>query len=222
MKDYRISKSREEIIKIVQKKFEHENTFSIWQKDPATGERSFKGSAKFYSLDVYEGCFSVLLDDQLKEKFNPSLETYFLLEAQDFVFKTKTSTQYKSGDKFLLFQIPHDIRLKELRVYPRHYCPPEEERSVVAKFENKIENEKVIDLNCRVYNISRSGICIIVSKETLSNIRLGSSIELEGLGFFEQLSNKTQAIIRNARPYTKKGLTSDEYYALGLEFQATV
>lgn len=219
MQEYRISKNREEIIKIVQKKFESECSLSVWQKNPETGERSFKCTAKFSSLDAIEGIFSVSIDDSHRVHFNPALETYFLLAVQDFAFKTKTSINFKNTDKVLTFQIPHDVRLKELRTHPRHYIAPEEKRNVMVKFESKDEDDLSLDVSCPVYNISEGGICIIVSKETLSNVKLGSAIELEGLAFYEKLSNKTKAVVRNARAYAKKGLRSDDYYALGLEFR---
>ena len=220
MEEYRISKSREEIIKIVKGKLESESTLSLWQKDPMTGERSFKGEAKFSSIDIAEGIFSVSIDEKIKAKFNPALDTYFLLQVQDFAFKTKTSISYKKSHENLSFQIPHDMRLKELRTHPRHYCPPEEKRIIRAKFENKNNEEAHVDVACPIYNISRGGICIIVSKETLSNIQINKEIELEGLGFFENLSNKMNAVVKNARAYAKKGLRNDEFYALGLEFKA--
>jgi hypothetical protein len=59
MNEYRISKNREEIVKLFQKKFENENMLTMWQKDLLTGERIFKCEVKFYSFDKYEGTFSI-------------------------------------------------------------------------------------------------------------------------------------------------------------------
>ncbi len=217
MKDYRISKSREEIINLVQKKFEAETSMTIWQKN-AEGKRIFKCEVKFSSLDPHEGTFCVAIDEENKKTFDPKLETYFLLQVQDFVFKTKVSVVVAAKKGSLAFQIPHDVRLKELRIHPRYYIPPEERRFVSAKFESR-DKKTVIDVACPIYNISKSGICIIVSKETLSNIKLTQSIELEGLSFYESLNNELTAVVKNARVYTRKGYSSDDYYALGLEFQ---
>lgn len=219
MDEYRISKSRDEIIKLVQKKFETETSMTIWQKNPETGERVFKCEAKFASLDPLNGVFTVAIDEETKTNFNPKLETYFLLQVQDFVFKTKGSVSVSSGKGFLAFQIPHDVRLKELRIHPRFYIPSEEKRFVSAKFESRDDNGLSVDVACPIFNISKSGICIIVSKETLSTIKLTEAIELEGLSFFESLGNEARAIVKNARVYTKKGYAKDDYYALGLEFQ---
>ncbi|MEA9355416.1 hypothetical protein SHI21_04365 [Bacteriovorax sp. PP10] len=217
--EYRISKSREEIVKLVQKKFEAETTMTIWQKDPKTQERSFKCEVKFASIDIFEGVFSIAINDIDKAHFNTHLETYFLLQVQDFVFKTRTSIVHAGKNGSLTFQIPHDVRLKELRIHPRVYIDQEEKRFVAAKFNSKDNDEAQVNVACPIYNISKSGICIIVSKETLSSVKLNEAIALEGLSFFESLGNEMKAVIKNARVHTKRGYGKDEYYALGLEFQ---
>jgi hypothetical protein len=217
--EYRISKSREEIVKLVQKKFEAETAMTIWQKDPKTQERSFKCEVKFASIDIFEGVFSIAIDDINKAHFNTHLETYFLLQVQDFVFKTRTSIVHVGKNGSLTFQIPHDVRLKELRLHPRVYIDQEEKRFVAAKFNSKDNDEAHVSVACPVYNISKTGICIIVSKETLSSVKLNEAISLEGLSFFESLGNEMKAIVKNARVHTKRGYGKDEYYALGLEFQ---
>lgn len=217
--EYRISKSREEIVKLVQKKFEAETSMTIWQKDPKTQERSFKCEVKFASIDIFEGVFSIAINDIDKAHFNTHLETYFLLQVQDFVFKTRTSIVHAGKNGSLTFQIPHDVRLKELRVHPRVYIDQEEKRFVAAKFNSKDSDEAHVSVACPVYNISKTGICIIVSKETLSSVKLNEAIALEGLSFFESLGNEMKAVIKNARVHTKRGYGKDEYYALGLEFQ---
>ena len=217
--DYRISKSREEIVKLVQKKFEAETTMTIWQKDPATQKRTFKCEVKFASINIYEGVFSVAIEDIDKAHFNTNLETYFLLQVQDFVFKTKSSIVHVGKNGTLTFQIPHDVRLKELRVHPRIYLDQDEKRFVSVKFTSKDPKQMHLSVACPVYNISKTGICIIVSKETLSSVKLNETIELEGLSFFDSLKNEMKAIVRNARVHAKNGFVKDDFYALGLEFQ---
>ncbi|MBC7428709.1 MAG: hypothetical protein H7336_08875 [Bacteriovorax sp.] len=220
MDEYRISKSRDEIVKLVQKKFESENMMTIWQKDPKTETRTFKCDVKFYSLNHHEGTFSIAITQEQRQNFNSKLETYFLLKVQDFVFKTKIAITQPVNKEHINFQIPHDVRLKELRIHPRIYIESEEKRFVSARFESKDGQSLTIDVACPIYNISKTGICIIVSKETLSSIKMNEPINLEGLSFFDSMANEVKAIVKNARVYTKKGITTDEYYALGLEFKA--
>ena len=125
MDGYRISKSRDEIVKVLQKKFEAENTLILWQKDPKTGERKFKCEVKFSDLNISEGYFSIQIQDNDLEFFNSQLETYFLLTVQDFVFKTKISTVKSEFLNTLNFQIPYDVCLKEMRAHPRTYINQE-------------------------------------------------------------------------------------------------
>lgn len=219
MEEYRISKSRDEIVKLVRKKFKAENVMTIWQKDPVSQRRLFNCKVKFYSLDQHEGTFSIAIDEEQRNFFNPNLETYFLLEIQDFVFKTKISVVQPIDQTIINFQIPFDVRLKELRLHPRVYIDSEERRFVSASFTGKAGETVSVEVACPIYNISKTGICIIISKETLSSIKLNGSIELEGLSFFDSLSNEMKAIVRNARVHSKKGHLTDEFYALGLEFQ---
>lgn len=221
MQQYRTSNKREEIIRIVQKKFETGSIVTIWQKTPGSEERSFKCEAKFTSIDIYEGIFTVNIDQNQVNFFNRNLETYFLFEDQGFVFKTKTSLYANTKDSSVPFAFPLSVKLKELRIHPRTYFANEDKRVVCVKFENKNKNgPPYVDVSCPIYNISKSGICIIVTKETLSNIELSGKIELEGLSFFESLSNELKAVVKNARIHSKKGITTDDSYALGLEFQA--
>lgn len=219
MEEYRVSKNREEIIKLVQKKFQSESAMTIWQKNPETGERLFKCEAKFYSLYPYEGTFTVLIDEEMQKALNPKFDVYFLLKVQDFAFKTKLALNQPIDKSVISFQVPYDVRLKELRQHPRFYISNEDKRFVAATFISKNEKLASLDVACPIYNISKSGICIIVSKETLGSVKLNEVIELEGLSFFESMSNEAKAVVRNARVYSKKGITTDEYYALGLEFQ---
>lgn len=220
MDEFRISKNRDEIVKIIREKFEAENLMTIWQKDHKTGERVFKCEVQFHSLNHLDGHFSVVIDEENKKNFKNDLDTYFLLKFQDFVFKTKLATAQPKNGHSIHFQIPYDVRLKELRVHPRIYLTSAEKRYVSVTFTSKEKEAKSLCVACPIYNISKSGICIIISKETLSSIKLNEEICLEGLSFFESLSNEKKAMVRNARVYSKKEFSSDEFYALGLEFQS--
>lgn len=218
MQQYCTSTNREEIIKLVQKKFETESTVTVWQKDPSNDARSFLCDAKFSSIDIHDGIFTVEFDQEQMKNFNRKLDTYFLFEAQGFVFKTRASPYNEIKNCSVAFSFPQTVKLKELRVHPRVYFSSEEKRIVSVRFESKNKNEASIDVFCPVYNISKSGICIIITKETLSNVNLNESIEIHGLSFYESLSDEIKAVVKNARVH-KKGFATDDCYALGLEFQ---
>lgn len=217
MQQYATATNRDEIIKLVQKKFEASAYVSVWQKDPNSEKRTFLCEAKFSSIDTYEGIFMVEFDSSQMKTFNKQLETYFLFEAQGLVFKTRPSPYMDIKDAIVAFSFPQSVKLKELRVHPRIYFSDEEKRTVSVRFNDK-NSAGTIAVFCPIYNISKSGICIIVTKETLSNAKLNESIEIQGLSFFEELSDELRAVVKNARIF-KKGFATDDSYALGLEFE---
>ncbi len=215
--NYRISKSRSEIISCLEKKFKSSGIFKVWQKNEK-GDREFIVEAKLFSFNAEEGFFSLSIDPQEFKKSNTKLEYYFLLEGHDFVFKSKLSidqvpTEYR-------FQFPKEVRLKELRTHSRKYFSLDDKITVEVKFnkKNAKESEKVFS-SCPVLNISKGGVCIIVSKETLTKIDIDKEIEIIGLGFFENLESDMKAIVKNARVYINKSLSHDDQFALGLQFQ---
>jgi hypothetical protein len=214
---YRISRSREEILKVLNEKFKTHVQFTIWQKNPETDERNFVIEAEFRSIDAERGDFSVFIEDKHKKKFNLNLMTYFLLKGQNFVFKTNVSKNQSDNRDILTFSCPKEIRLIEQRNNERKYFQTEEHFNVNVTFESKNEYRDIKTI-CQVYNISNGGICIIVSKETLNKINLQKQITIDGLGFFKTLGQIKKAIVRNARVFKKKSIKSDESFAIGLEF----
>lgn len=217
---YRISKNREEILKVLNSKFTGGNRFIVWQKMAnEKNERIFKTTATFESMNLIEGQFTMRLGENEKSKFDKNLDTYFLLEGEDFAFKSKLSIVQPGNGNIVTFQAPKEVRLKELRANPRIYYDSNDFRNVHVTFDSKKEDEGALCTTCRIFNISKTGICIIVTKETFCTINLHGKIELEGLGFFNSLENVKVAIVRNARIFSKKSLKSDESFAIGLEFQ---
>lgn len=218
MEEYRISKSREEIVKCLEKKFEASGLFTVWQKNK-NGEREFVIEAKLQSFNCDEGYFALEISNENFHKADRSGEFYFLLQGHEFVFKSKMTIDQTKAE--FRFQVPKEVRLKELRIHPRTYYQQEDKVSVGVVFRAKQVGHilaESIESQCPVLNISLGGVCIIVSKETLSSIDLSKEIEISGLSFYEDLRSDMKAVVKNARVYIKKNFSNDEYYALGLQF----
>ena len=82
MKENRITKNRNEIIKFLKQSFETNNNVIIWQKDHESDNRSFLCEVQVNLIHEREGIFSIKMpDEKLKKSFNPKLETYFLLKS---------------------------------------------------------------------------------------------------------------------------------------------
>lgn len=220
MKEYRTSKNRDEIIRQVQKKFLAKEVVTVWQRDMLTGERNFKCQVKFYSVDIENGTFIVQFASDDVVAFKPNLETYFLLQDLDFAFKTKLGIDQPKDYSLINFRIPADVKLQELRLHPRLYIPLSEKRFARAKFKARKKNGQHVLVTCPILNISKGGVCLIVSKSTLNSIDMQAEVWLEGVSFYEPLErvNRIRAIARNLRIYTKEELGHDETFAIGLEF----
>jgi hypothetical protein len=206
--EYRFSKNRPEIVKTLAGKLTAECSLTVWQK-LADGSRSMMEKMTFHALYADEGVFTLKVDKEHLGSIDPGKDIYFLLEDHDFIFKTKMAVDQK---EFMTLQIPREVRLKELRVHERKYFAPEEKKFVEVVFSVKnADNE--ITLSCPLVNISEGGACIVVSKETISNIDFSADVLLKLSADFQS------AIIRNARIFIKKNLNNDELYAIGVQFQ---
>lgn len=211
MTQYRFSKQRPEIIKVLSTKLNGESLMTVWQKQD-DGSRSFLDKMPFHELFPDEGVFTLKVTKEESEHIDPKKEIYFLLEEKDFIFKTKLAIDQK---EFITFQIPKEVRLKELRAHERTYFSLDDRKLVEVVFSVKNADHE-ISLTCPLVNISIGGACIVVSKETISNIDFSADILLKLTNDFQS------AVIRNARVFVKKNLNHDELYAIGVEFQVAL
>lgn len=207
---YRFSTNRAEIIKALADKLTDECSLTVWQKQ-LDGTRSFLDKMTFHALFPDEGVFTLKVTKEHSKQIDPNKDIYFLLEERDFIFKTKMAVDQKS---YMTLQIPKEVRLVELRGYKRQYFTPKEKKFIDVIFTRKIIGND-ISLSCPLVSISEGGACIVVSKETISNIDLSSDIQLRVTNDFQA------AIVKNARVYLKKNLKNDELYALGVQFSLT-
>lgn len=205
---YRFSKNRPEIVKTLAERLTANCLLTVWQKH-ADGTRSFLEKMSFHELFPEEGVFTLTATEKNSVKFDPSKEVYFLLEEKDFVFKTKMAVDQK---EFLTLQIPREVRLKEFRMHERTYFSLEDRKIVNVIFGAK-NNSSEMTLSCPLVNISEGGACIVVTKETISNIDFSADI------LFQYTNDFQKAVIRNARLFLKRNLNNDELYSIGLQFK---
>ncbi len=218
MKEYRISKSRSEIVKKLESKFKLSESFTMWQKD-IDGKRVLVIETFLLEFNQHEGFFNLKISDEDLKKADLKAEFYFLLNGHDLVFKTKLSRDQEKGAP-LRFLIPKDVRLEELRNHPRKYFEAEDRQKVKVVFQSNNSDDSIDILSdCLVLNISKGGICVLVSKETFLKLDSTKAVTIEGIDFFEGIENtKKNGYIRNARLEKKKGITKDDFYAIGIEF----
>lgn len=217
MDKYRQSQRREEILKVLSGQLQGNQIVSVWQKD-TNGVRVFLSKGNLLSVDEYEGEFIIaLIEIPTLNDFNSDHETFFLFEEQEFAFKARPKKGLTKEKNHLRFTVPKEMRLREMRAHPRTNYSLEEKRNAEVVFQSRHGERKICAI-CPVINISEGGVCIIISKETLSDVDLKDEIIIRGLTFFDKLYNEKLAKVRNARSYTKISLNSDETYAIGLQF----
>ena len=206
--DYRISKNKPEIVKTLSEKLTDDCSLTVWQKKQ-DGSRRFLEKMTFDALYPEEGVFTLKITPDISLDIDQKSEIYFLVEDHNFVFKTKLAVDQKN---ILTLQIPREVQLKEHRVHERTYFSLEEKKFIEVIFTNKNSGHKMT-LSCPLVNVSKGGACVVISKETISNIDFTTDIYVKFDADFQS------ALIRNARVFIKKELNQDEFYALGVEFQ---
>ena len=205
---YRFSKQRPEIVKNLEKNLKGGCSVLVWQKN-IDGTRSFVQNMTFCSLFPEEGVFTLKETTEYAGPLDLNKDVYFYMEEENFIFKTKMAVVQKD---IMTLQIPREIRLKEFRIHDRTYFSLDEKKSVLVIFPIK-EQMNAINVSCPLINISESGACILVSKETFSKIDFSIDLTLKLTTDFQR------AVIRNARLFIKKTLSHEELYAIGIEFQ---
>jgi hypothetical protein len=206
--DYRLSKKREEIIKNLTNRLTDSSLITVWQKDEQNN-RLLLEKVPFLALFPDEGTFTLKLTKKDYAHFDVAKDLYFLLDEQNFVFKTTFASVQKD---FMTLQIPKEMRLKEFRAHPRTYFSIQDKKYVDVIFSGKDDFKEIV-VSCPLHDISEGGACIIVSKETISNIDFSSDVLLKFATACQT------AVIKNARLFIKKNLKNDEFYAIGVQFQ---
>lgn len=205
---YRFSKDRAEIIKKLEEKFAQSNLLTIWQKNN-DGSRKMIDKMHFHALIAEDGVFTIESGLDKISLFDKLKEVYFLLEEHDFVFKTKLAMDQKD---LITFQIPKEIRLKELRVQDRIYYSLEDKKNVEVSFFLKKSNTQ-LKIACPMVNISVGGMCLVITKETLSVIDLSREV------LVSDFNGERLTVVKNARVYKNKSFNQDELYAIGVQFK---
>jgi hypothetical protein len=216
-KKFRATFNRKEILQSLSTKFADIGSFILWQKDPKTGKRSISQEVKFDSINIKYNFFSIVLETKDLAYFDKDLDTYFVLKNYDFVFKTRFVSASPTDARILLFKIPKDVRLEELRQHPRQILLSNEKATVSAIFENKKDSSKVHTI-CPVINVSLGGICLMLSSSTVKLINFEKEILLQPITSLPELRVPTNALIRNIRVFAKKSFLKEESFAIGLEF----
>jgi hypothetical protein len=215
--NFRVTSSRNEILKNLSTKFAEVGSFLLWQKFENSEKRTISTNVQFDTLNIKYNFFTVKINNQDLDKIKKDTDTFFLLKDYNFVFKTRLISISPSEPNIFQFKLPKDIHLKELRKDPRREISQQEKINIEAVFEDKIDGKK-LNAVCPISNISTSGICILVTSETMKRIKIDELVKLCPQTFLPELKHAIYANIKNVRVFSKKTFLKAEVFAIGLEF----
>ena len=183
--------------------------FVIWQRSE-NGEILFQVKGHLVSIsDESEMEFSIT------EEVPPftNTETFFAVEDTTVVFKASEITIEGNN---IITQIPEEAKYKERRRHDRKKFKLKDYKEVELefKFEAFVEDTQVLS---KVINVSESGICVLISKETLEKINASEDFLINAISSDLGFKNEKGKIM-NARKYKGGTLTSGEFYAIGVMF----
>lgn len=178
-------------------------SFLIWQRNDQN-EISFQIKANLDSIDS-EGMMRFTLSKDIP--LSCDRETFFAIDDSTVVFKTNGA---KFEREILVTPLPEEAKYKERRRHDRKRFKSKDYKQV----ELNLNQDKVLS---NVLDISESGICFLVTKETLSKLNLEEDFLINAissdLGF-----DVEKGKIMNARRYKGGTLSKGEFYALGVMF----
>lgn len=178
-------------------------SFRIWQRND-NNEISFQIKAKLESIDA-DGTMSFSLSNDFPLAVGK--ETFFAIEDSTAVFKT-TDARF-DGEK-LLSSLPEEAKYRERRQHDRKKFKTKDHIQIELNFDEDTILSNVID-------ISDSGICFLVTQETLKKLSALENFLINAissdLGF-----DIEKGKIMNARKYKGGTLLKGEFYALGVMF----
>lgn len=205
--------NKSEILSVIDSTLAVENHFTIWQRGE-NEELVFQLKGTLLSVSD-----SGLLIFKLSEKdynLNQS-EIFFAADKASVVYKSR---QYAKEGDFLHCELPDEIKYMERRRHRRTKMKKNEFKQVEIlchlkpEYSNKGVNKKLMS---RFIDISESGACFYLTKESLDMMDLESKIYLTSLSQDIKLELEI-AMIVNVRKVKPMTMSLEEMYAVGVMF----
>lgn len=206
----REAKSTEEIRSLLLMALTDELIFTSWQRN-GEGSLNFKAKAQLEEITA-QGLLTFNLSEvsgDLKAE-----EIFFALEDTSILFK---SSKLKLQDNKIMVSLPSEAKYKERRRHERVRFKIHERKDIEVLFPKRIQNdEDRYKVNSQLIDISESGACFLVSKETLQKINIDLIFSIKSLTNLKIGGEKAK--VMNARRYKGPTLSQGEFYALGVMF----
>lgn len=202
-----------EIISVISSTLKVENHFTIWQRDKV-GNLLFQIKGTLISLSR-DGHLSFKLDQSNIDCLN--FDIYFAAEKASVVYKCK---KINIEDDYLHCNIPAEVKYMERRKHKRRKMKKKELKEVEVlcklkpEFADKEARKKLIS---RFIDISDSGACFYLTKESIDMIDIEDKIYLTSLCHDIKLDQE-KAVVVNIRKVKRMTMSLEEMYAVGVMF----
>lgn len=141
-------------------------------------------------------------------------EVFFASMDSTILFKTK---DFEYANNTMLLTIPFEVKRKERRTSQRVKIKVHELRYIEINIFAKNQRElNALTVNCQLIDLSDTGACLLVSKETFQKIDTNLAFTIKSLTTLEIAGNKAR--VMNSRKYKGPTLSQGEFYALGIMF----
>ncbi len=206
----REAKSIDEIRSLLLTALTDDSSFTVWQRG-ANSEILFQAKARIEELSE-QGMMVFSLSEITGEMNNSEL--YFAKEDSTIIFKT---IKIRTKDNLIAVALPTEAKYKERRRHERTRFKIHERKDIEIVFPKQLKDadEKLL-INSQLLDISESGACFLVSKETLQKIDLEIIFKIKSLTGLKLCGEKAK--IMNTRRYKGPTLSQGEFYALGVMF----
>lgn len=171
-----VSNDREEILKVISEAKNKKRNI-LWQT---------KGDSRVvYEIESFEyDPIREVIRCQVEEFGGVDLQTtvYIKFAFRNTIFKGSIQTLYKN---FAYIQVPDEIKLEELREFPRFIFKPEEKRLIKVSVPALITETARLHLDVNLVDLSQGGLGLVLGDEQRQHVMTAKNIELSQLGNFE-------------------------------------
>jgi hypothetical protein len=156
-----------------------ESTTILWQNKEDEKRAVYAISKLTYNETIQTIQFSI---KDYQFDMNPKKVVYIKLSYRQTVFKGEVVSI--EGDIVTIY-FPKDVKAQELRSSPRQEFRVKDDKNVILKIAPKVESDKSIDLIFKVLDISKEGICLVVSDNNRQYLKNTKKHLLTHLGEME-------------------------------------
>ncbi len=208
----RVSKRLDEIKKVFSEAIREQIPVTLWQKD--ADNRSI---TEGHIIDMSETDLKIQFIKKLEGlEFNPQIRSglYFHTNFCNVLFKQEI--KYIIED-LLVVTLPNEIRIRELRDFPRTYFKYEDKKEIrFTKIGFREFRDKA--MTARMFNISDNGVSFFISGNLLSSFKVGDTIEVKYIEDVPDLPEDLEGEIRHVSFFKKASFNLPETHAVGVQF----